>query len=150
MTYHEYEISQIEEKFVNYKLTPQRRAILEVFIENRHQHLSAEEILTLVKNKYSDIGFATIYRTLDLFEELGIIHRLNFGDGCSRYELFNIGASQHHHLVCFNCEQIFEVKDDLLNKLETNIEKQHDFTICDHRLQFYGYCKDCKNELNDQ
>ncbi|ACB84721.1 Fur family transcriptional regulator [Natranaerobius thermophilus] len=141
---YELDLAEIEKKFYNYKFTPQRKTILKVLFENKGHHLSAEEILQLSKEKNSDIGFATVYRTLDLFEELEIVHKLHFGDGCSRYELTRTGSSHHHHLICLNCNQIFEVKDDLLKKLENNIETQHNFKISDHRLHFYGYCKNCK------
>ncbi|OWZ84584.1 Fur family transcriptional regulator [Natranaerobius trueperi] len=140
-------IKEIENRFTDYKLTPQRRAVLEVFFENSDHHLSAEEVLQLAQEKNSDIGFATIYRALDLLEELEIIHKMNFGDGRSRYELTHTEKEHHHHhLVCLKCDAILEVKDDLLFKLEENIEREQEFKIYDHRLQFYGYCKDCQQK----
>ena len=69
------------------KLTPQRRATLDVLIENPSKHLSTEDIYELVKKKYPDIGLATIYRTLQLFDEFDIIKKLNFGDGCYRLQV---------------------------------------------------------------
>ncbi len=140
-------LEELEARFRGYKLTPQRKAVLEVFFENRDRHLSAEEVLRMAQEKNSDIGFATVYRTLDVLEELGIIHRMNFGDGRSRFELSQRGAGHHHHhLVCLGCHEIIEVKDDLLSKLEKNISDEHDFEIYDHRLQFYGYCSKCRNK----
>ncbi len=137
---------QIKGLFTEYKLTPQRKAVLEVFLENKDEHLSAEEVLRLSQEKNSDIGFATVYRALDLFEELDIIHKMNFGDGKSRYELNQMEREHHHHhLVCLSCHEIIEVKDDLLSKLETNIAQEHNFDIMDHRLQFYGYCHKCRD-----
>ena len=74
---------------------------------------------------------------------------MHFGDGRSRYELCNLPFEHHHHhhhLVCLNCNQILEVKEDLLQQLESLIEREHNFQIVDHRVQVYGYCSDCNRE----
>ncbi|ACB86414.1 Fur family transcriptional regulator [Natranaerobius thermophilus] len=141
----DHKLKEYEHKFKEHKLTPQRKAILQVFLENHGGHLSAEEILKYAQEKNNDIGFATVYRALDLFEKLKIINRVNFGDGRSRYELVQREMKHHHHhLVCMNCQRIIEVMDSLLHELEENIEEEHNFSIYDHRLEFYGYCEDCQ------
>lgn len=129
-----------------YKLTVQRQAIVDVFLENMDTHLSPEEVYEFVKEKYPEIGLATVYRALQLFEKLGVLYRLNFDDGCSRYELTGSvdGEHHHHHLICLDCGKVLEVKLDLLDNLEDEIEKEEEFEIVDHNLQFFGYCKDCK------
>lgn len=130
-----------------YKLTTQRRVILDTIIENLDKHLSIEDIFDLVKKKYPEIGLATVYRTIQLFEELGIIYKLNFDDGRSRYELYHDKENhQHHHLICLNCGAIFEVEEDLLEDLEARIEKDKDFEIVDHSVRFFGYCKNCRSK----
>jgi Fur family ferric uptake transcriptional regulator len=79
-----------------------------------------------------------------LLEELKILHRNNFGDGRSRYELSHLQSEHHHHhLVCLSCNQILEVEEDLLQQLESLIERENGFRIVDHRVQFYGYCNLC-------
>jgi len=131
-----------------YKLTTQRRAILDVIIENQDKHLSTEEIYDLVKEKYPEIGLATVYRTLQLFDEMGLIYKLNFNDGCSRYELYRSGSDhQHHHLICLKCGRVIEVNEDLLEVLEKKIEKFNDFEIIDHNVKFYGYCSKCRGNI---
>ncbi|TAH63673.1 MAG: transcriptional repressor [Gottschalkiaceae bacterium] len=128
-----------------YKLTTQRRVILDVILENQGKHLSPEEIYDSVRDKYPEIGLATIYRTLQLFEQLNIIYKLNFNDGCGRYELSSTSNDhRHHHLVCLNCNKVIEVELDLLDNLESEIEKQKNFKIMDHNVKFFGYCKDCR------
>ncbi|EEG77577.1 ferric uptake regulator, Fur family [Dethiobacter alkaliphilus AHT 1] len=137
-------LERFREQFKEHKMTPQRRVVLQALLENSESHLSAEEVYALAKEIDSEIGLATIYRTLDLLEELNIVHKLHFGDGRSRYELCHVSSEHHHHhLVCLNCNQILEVKEDLLHQLETVIEKEHGFHIIDHRVQFYGYCAQC-------
>lgn len=126
-----------------YKLTTQRRAILDVIVENQENHLSPEEIYNIVKINYPEIGIATVYRTLQLLESLNIIYKLNFDDGFNRYEL-NVNSENHHHLICLKCGEIMEVKLDLLEKLENEIEKENGFKIVDHNVKFFGYCADCQ------
>jgi Fur family ferric uptake transcriptional regulator len=134
-------------QFKEHKMTPQRRIVLQTLLENTEQHLSAEELYALARDKDPEIGLATIYRTLELLEDLNILHKLNFGDGRSRYELCHVQSEHHHHhLVCLSCNQILEVKQDLLSQLEDLIEREHGFRIVDHNVQFYGYCSTCVNE----
>lgn len=75
-----------------YKLTPQREATVLVLLENEKDHLSAEEIYMLVKQKSPDIGLATVYRTLEMLTELKIIDKISFNDGLSRYDMRKEGA----------------------------------------------------------
>lgn len=128
-----------------YKLTPQRRSIVDTIIENEGQHLTAEEIYDKVKRSCPEIGLATVYRTIILLEELGVISRLELNDGCSRYEILHSNEThRHHHLVCNVCHKVLEVQDDLLEDLELDIEKQYKFKILDHSVKFYGVCDDCQ------
>ena len=127
-----------------YKLTYQREAILNTILDNRDEHLSCDEIYNIVSKDYPEIGIATIYRTLQLFEKLDIVYKLNFDDGFSRYELnLGTGDHHHHHLICLKCGKVMEVKLDLLDSLEKEIERDGKFAIVDHNVQFYGYCSDC-------
>ncbi|HHW43268.1 MAG: transcriptional repressor [Thermoanaerobacteraceae bacterium] len=131
-----------------YKLTPRREHILRVILENREKHLSAEEIYNLVKQRAPDVGLATVYRTLELFLDFDIIHSIDFGDGRKRYEFGSEkGAGHHHHhLICARCGKIIEVNEDLLEELESRVTRIYDFTITDHELKFFGYCRDCRNK----
>lgn len=128
-----------------YKLTTQRRAILKVIVDNNDKHLSSDEVFTIVREDYPELGIATVYRTLQLFEKLNIVYKLNFDDGCSRYEL-SAGSDNHHHhhLICLSCGKVIEVKLDLLETLEEQIESEGQFAIVDHNVKFYGYCSECK------
>jgi len=131
-----------------YKLTSQRNLILKVLLENIDKHLSSEEVYLLVSKNDPDIGIATVYRALQLFERLSIVYKINLDDGLSRYELnYGTGNHQHHHLICMKCGKIIEVKLDLLESLENEIEKEGNFKIIDHNVKFYGYCNKCKNGI---
>lgn len=140
-------MDEVKEKFKEkgYKLTTQRRAILDVMIENHDKHLNPEEIYDIVKGKYPELGIATVYRTLQLLEKLNIVYRLNFDDGYNRYELnYSSENHHHHHLICLKCGKVMEFKLDLLETLENEIEGENGFKIVDHNVKFFGYCVDCQ------
>lgn len=134
-----------------YKLTNQRKDILKTLLNNNNKHLSCEDVFNIVSKENSDLGIATVYRTLQLFEKLNIVYKINFDDGLSRYEL-NLGEEnhQHHHLICLNCGNVMEVKLDLLESLENKIEKDGNFKIVDHNVKFYGYCKKCLDKVDKE
>lgn len=127
-----------------YKLTPQRRAIVDIIIKKEGKHLTVEELYDLVKVDCPEIGLATVYRTVQLLEAVGILSRINLNDGCNRYELIHEYENhQHHHLICTNCGKIIEVEGDLLENLEHIVEEEYEFVIKNHSVKFYGLCKEC-------
>lgn len=129
----------------NYKLTDQRKSILTTILEHSEEHLNCDEIFDLVSEKNPEIGIATVYRTIQLFEDLNIVMKMNFNDGFSRYEIRESKNNHHHHhLICISCGKVQEVELDLLDKLEKTIEDQENFDIVDHSVKFYGYCGTCK------
>lgn len=129
----------------NYKLTPQREATLRVLLEREDDHLSAENVFLLVKEKAPEIGLATVYRTLELLSELKVVDKINFGDGVSRYDLRKEGVEHfHHHLVCMECGAVDEIMEDLLEDVEKIVERDWGFQVKDHRLTFHGVCKQCQ------
>lgn len=131
------------------KLTTRRELILKVLLKNNGKHLSAEEVYNLVKREAPDVGLATVYRTLELFQEFDLIETIDFGDGRKRYE-FDPEAGKnhhHHHLICIKCGNIIEVNEDLLEELENRVSKKHNFTVTDHQLKIFGVCDQC-NKTN--
>lgn len=132
-----------------YKWTGPRRDIIHALLRESYQHISAEELHALMQKQGYEIGLATVYRTLELLVETGLVHKLQFGDGCSRYELAE-EDHHHHHLVCARCGKIYEVSMDLLEELEHKIELDHDFAISGHHLQFYGTCSACKKQMREK
>ncbi|WP_019424466.1 ferric iron uptake transcriptional regulator [Paenibacillus sp. OSY-SE] len=132
----------------HYKLTSQREAIVRVLLENESDHLSAEEVFMLVKDKYPEIGLATVYRTLDLLSELHIVEKMNFGDGVVRFDLRGDGHEHmHHHMICSECGVVEEIQDDWLLELEERIEREFGFKVTDHRLDFLGRYHICKSNV---
>ena len=109
------------------KVTHQRLLVLSVLEENSGSHMTAEDIYDLVSEDYPEIGLATVYRTLQLLWDMQLVDRINFGDGCVRYEIGHLlnGETKHnhHHLICKRCNKVMPFDDDLLESLEDNIEK---------------------------
>lgn len=130
-----------------FKLTPQREATLLVLLENEKDHMSAEEIYFLVKQKNSEIGLATVYRTLEILTDLKIVDKVSFNDGLARYDLRKEGAQHfHHHLLCLECGNIEEIEEDLLLGVEQIVEDRFHFLVKDHRLTFHGVCNECQKK----
>ena len=142
------------------RMTMPRSLIIEFMSKNKG-HFSAEEIFLKLKEKEPAIGIATVYRTLELLTELGIVGKFDFGDGRARYEYADGKKSpgHHHHLVCTKCNRIIDYDDfseeelSLIKRTEEVLNKKYNFKITNHMIQFYGICDDCrkgeKNENSD-
>ncbi len=124
-------------KKVNFKVTSQRKVIADVLFSSE-DHLNADEIFKIVSGICSTVSFATIYRTLALFEEAGIIKKLDLGDGKSRYEVARSEKGHHHHLIDIETGKIIEFYDQELEDLKTDIARRLGYKLVDHRLELYG------------
>ena len=130
------------------KVTTQRIAILEVLKNRPEEHLTAEQIYEVVKQKYPEIGLATVYRTIQVLSDLNLIDKLNLDEGCVRYEISRNAREvhHHHHLICLECGSVFTFCDDLLENLEKRIEDTMGFSVSDHEVKLYGQCVSCRNK----
>ncbi|MEK6528311.1 MAG: transcriptional repressor [Nitrospirota bacterium] len=126
----------------NLKHSEQRKGILFLFL-SIDKHLTANELYRVAQEKYSSIGYATIYRTLKLLCECGLCRELKLEDGTTRYE--HLYGHQHHdHLICTKCGRFVEVVDPEIERLQEKLAKQHGFHSERHRMELYGVCKRCK------
>lgn len=130
-----------------HKLTPQRWAILNVFFLSPGRHLHAEEVLEALRRLYpqENFGLATVYRTMELYRDLGILRRVEFGDGRGRYELA-ARDEHHHHLICTSCGLVQEVADDLFESVEKTLLERVGFQVFDTVVQFHGLCTACRGK----
>lgn len=126
----------------NLKMTPQRRLILDTILK-RKEHLSSEELYSHVKKRDSSIGQATVYRTLKLLNESGLIEPLDFADGVTRYEP-SYGTDHHDHLICEHCGKNIEILDETIELRQEELAKEHGFTLSRHKMYLYGVCADCR------
>ncbi len=120
------------------KITAPRREILKILSSNP---LSAQEVHQLLKEKGFNVDLVTVYRTLELFDNLKLVRKTQFEDKVTRFELPS--DSHHHHLVCVKCGLVEEVKVDE-SKFVRKIEKTSDFKVERHSLEFFGFCKKCQ------
>lgn len=127
------------------RLTHQRRAIINILIANKKQHLSAAELYDLLKKKDKSIGLATIYRTMELLEKEGIVIRRDFESDIARYEIV-INQLEHNHLICKKCGKIIEIPDMLSDNVNEKLLNENNFRYLNHSIKFYGYCKECQDK----
>ncbi|NLV16159.1 MAG: transcriptional repressor [Syntrophomonadaceae bacterium] len=127
-----------------FKVTRQRKAILEAMEKAHGVHLTADDIYMDVKQNFPEIGISTVYRTLELLARLNIVHKTSFDEGKFRYEFCEDEGHYHHHFVCNGCGSIIEVEEDFLHHLESALEERG-FIITDHKVQLYGYCPECRD-----
>ncbi|KPK35392.1 MAG: Fur family transcriptional regulator [Nitrospira bacterium SG8_35_1] len=127
-----------------FKSTKQRDIIANEFLKTG-EHLTAEELYKRVSEGHKNIGFTTVYRTLKLLAESGLATERIFADHLTRYE--PVSAEEHHdHLICLNCGAITEFENPKLERMQEKIASDFGFSIVDHKMEFYGYCRDCNKD----
>ena len=126
-----------------YKLTPQRRVVIQTIISS-HDHLTPAAIYEKVHQDYPDIGLVTIYRTLEILAKLGLICELHAGDSCRSYTISALG--HHHHLICSECGTVVDFPGFGLGDMEQNLSRETGFRIDGHLLEFIGLCQTCQKE----
>jgi len=124
-------------------LTAQRRLLLEL-IRNAERHLDAKELYQRARVRDESIGPATVYRTLNLFKELGLVDERKLGKVCCCYELKK--SSEHQHLVCQGCGKVIEFQNPHFQKLIKAVQREHGFKITKAELCLEGYCEQCEQE----
>ena len=124
-----------------HRLTPQRMMVLEA-MEASDAHISAEEIHTQVRAKYPYINISTVYRTLELLKELGLVTETDLGSGRFLYHL--AGKAHHHHLVCRRCGKNMDVEDSLLQWLHEELVAKCGFAADLQHLAIFGTCRQCR------
>jgi len=117
------------------RMTGQRRIIAQV-IQNSDDHPDAEELLARASAIDSGISIATVYRTVKLFEEAGILDKLEFGDGRARYE--DAQREHHDHLIDMNSGAVIEFVDAEIEELQERIARKLGYELRGHRMELYG------------
>lgn len=128
----------------NLKSTQQRFDIAETFFKI-DSHISLDEMLLKVKKKNRNVGYATVYRTMKLLKDCDLAIERQFADGQTRYE--NIPEGGHHdHIICLKCSRIEEFQNQQIEDLQDSIADKYGFELVNHKLELYGYCKDCRKQ----
>jgi len=124
------------------KTTRQRTLIIDTFFEVGG-HLSVEELWGRVRGRDTRVSVATVYRTMKLLAESGLVHAQNFGDGQTRYEVA-VGREHHDHLICTGCGAIVEFENDRIEALQEAVARRHGFQVRSHKMELYGLCRNCQ------
>lgn len=117
------------------RMTDQRRIIAQV-LSNAEDHPDVEEVYKRASDVDSHISIATVYRTVRLFEEAGILERHDFRDGRSRYE--PVSDEHHDHLINIETGEVIEFHLEEIEQLQDDIAKKLGFRLVDHRMELYG------------
>src|ERR1035437_4800490 len=127
-----------EIKSTGLKATLPRLKILEIFQQGQQRHMTAEDVLRVLREHRSDVGLATIYRVLAQFEQADILVRSHFE---SEKAVDELNEGQHHdHLVCLDCGNVDEFYDAESEKSQHAVAKAKGFAITEHALSLYAHC----------
>src|SRR5438093_914967 len=127
----------------NLRLTSQRQAIIES-VFSTSQHFTAEQLLEWSRQRDKTVSRATIYRTLPLLTESGLVREMDFGKDYKFYDPNYAEHPHHHHIICQDCEKIVEFESEKIEKLENEISHRLGFALKDHRLQITATCEQLK------
>jgi Fur family ferric uptake transcriptional regulator len=128
---------------VGQRVTPQRLMILGAFAQ-AGEHLSADEVYARVGPLSPAVNRSTVYRTLELFRDLGLISETDLGGGVRHFELLDDG--RHHHLICRDCGVMLVLDDDLVQPLRDGIRERYGFAPTLDHLALFGLCAYCKRQ----
>jgi len=120
------------------KLTDQRKIIAKVMSDS-NDHPDVDELYNRVSKIDSKISIATVYRTVKLFEEVGILAKHDFKGGKARYE--ELSEGHHDHLIDIKTGEIIEFVDDDIEKLQKKVAEKYGYNLVDHKLELYGVKK---------
>lgn len=124
-----------------HRLTTPRQAIIKL-VAPRQDHFSAQEVWDEVRERYSGIGRATVFRTLDLLTELGVLNRIHTGDGCHRYTVCE--TTHHHHLMCVECGTVSSLEAAGIESQIRRLATEAGFDLLTHHLELVGRCATCR------
>ena len=130
-----------------FRLTAARRVILDTLAAGGG-HVTADELTDLVRRRSTTIGRMTVYRTLELLCDLGLLRPVYQGSGAAHYVLLHDG--HHHHMICSACGQVIEFDECALGELPAHIAGRHGFRVEGHLLELYGVCAACEGVSVDE
>jgi Fur family ferric uptake transcriptional regulator len=129
-----------------YRLTQPRMAVLQV-LEESDEGLSPEEVYRQGRTICASLGLVTVYRTLELLIELGLVRRVHSEQNCHGYAS---AGTNRHHLICQGCHRVVEFPCEGLDSLIESVRQQTGYTISEHLLELSGLCQDCQAGQNPQ
>lgn len=125
------------------RLTSQRRAIIETVFDTQ-EHFTAEQLLEWSRKRDSSVSRATVYRTLPLLTESGLVREMDFGKDYKFYDPNYAEHPNHNHIICQDCDRIVEFESEKIARLENQITHKLGFTVKTQRLQITASCEELK------
>ena len=125
------------------RLTSQRQAIIDTVFDTE-EHFTAEQLLDWSRERDQSVSRATVYRTLPLLTESGLVREMDFGKDYKFYDPNYADHPNHSHIICQDCEKIVEFESDKIARLEDEITHQLGFSVKTQRLQITGTCEEMK------
>ena len=120
-----------------------RRAVVEL-LGRQHCCLTAQEIFDHLRAEGRRVGIASVYRALDQLAELGLVHRIDLGEGLTRFEPAQPDGEHHHHLVCGSCGKVDTFDDPALERAISAVAGSHGYALGHHDVVLRGACGDCR------
>src|SRR3954467_7016952 len=127
----------------NLRITSQRQAIVDT-VFSTDKHFTAEQLLEWSRQRDKSVSRATVYRTLPLLTESGLVREMDFGKDYKFYDPNYADHPNHNHIICNDCEKIVEFESDKIARLESEISHELGFSIKTQRLQITGSCEELK------
>ena len=127
----------------NLRITSQRQAIIET-VFGTDEHFTAEQLLEWSRKRDKSVSRATVYRTLPLLTESGLVNEMDFGKDYKFYDPNYADHPNHNHIICQDCEKIVEFDSEKIEKLEDEISHRLGFSVKKHRLQITASCDELK------
>ena len=127
----------------DYKITPQRLAILTVLSESK-DHPSVDSVFERVKKNFPTTSLATVYKNISILKALNQVLELGFGDGRNRYD--GRAPYPHSHLICTQCRKVMDPDLSGIHHMTNELAEKTGYKIVDLRLDFYGLCPDCQEK----
>jgi Fur family transcriptional regulator, ferric uptake regulator len=122
------------------RMTPQRQLILDA-VAAMHGHVSADQVYQQVVRVFPDVNISTVYRTLEVLEELGVVRHTHFHAGVAQYE--RTDEAPHHHMLCSRCGSDFELDLDVLQPLADELKRRYGFQADLAHSAIVGLCRAC-------
>lgn len=141
--------SELKSRYDNFILTnrlksSKRRNLIFNHITQIQGHFTADEIYQALFKIDPEIGIATVYRTIRLLVDCGVLMEHRFGEKKGFFEVIDMNSKHHDHLICIACGKIIEFESDIINDDKQRIAKRHQFQIKSHKLEIYGVCSECQ------
>ncbi len=124
-----------------YRMTPQRRAILEAIFRAR-SHVTAEEILGRIRKRFPDVNISTVYRNLQSLQDFGVVSHAHLGHTAGMFHPTDHG--EHQHLVCRSCGGIEDVEASLLEPVRSAVQRARGFEVDLSHFALFGVCRHCR------